>query len=87
MDYESEPVHPNPQARAEAWQADRELESRPLPGDDVRHYRSNVERQAAIDAAGVANVAKAAGELGMTSAEWNTLRQKLGRSPEARDVQ
>lgn len=86
MGHEGTPVHPSPEARAEAWKTDRELEATPLPGADVRHYRSEGERQAALVAAEKANIAQTAGELGLTTEEWHAKRIRLGHSPGRHEV-
>ena len=74
------------QARAAQWAADRIQEEQPLPHADLRHYEHDSQRQTDLAAAERGNIAKAAGELGMTSAEWQEKRKELGRSPTQRDV-
>lgn len=73
-------------AREAALRVDREVETTPLPGAGQSHYRSDVERQIDLVHAERSNIAKAAGELGLTSDEWTVLRRQLGRSPTAADV-
>jgi len=69
------------QVRAVDWNLDRDIETMPLPGADESHYSSETQRQAALAAAEKANIASAAGELGLTSDEWRAKRTELGRSP------
>ncbi|HUD07386.1 MAG TPA: hypothetical protein VMR34_05875 [Candidatus Saccharimonadales bacterium] len=84
---EQEPkTYPTEADRAVAWEADRHVESMPLPGAEQSHYSSESQRQLALVAAERAAVAKAAGAVGLTSGEWNTLRSELGRSPGPSDV-
>jgi transposase-like protein len=90
MSLEQSPQSHNPYAneadRDVAWQIDRQVESTPLPGAGQSHYSNEYRRQLALAAAERSNVARVAGELGMTSDEWRIKRAELGRSPEARDV-
>ena len=72
--------------RAAAWEIDRHVESIPLPGAEQSHYSSESQRQTALAVAERANVARAAGELGLTSDEWHRFRSELGRSPGPNDV-
>ena len=65
---------------------DRAIEATPLPFSHVRHYQNEVQRQVDLAAAERANIAKAAGELGMTSREWQDLRHQLGRQPTIYDI-
>ena len=79
-------VHADEQARAVAWELDRHTETLPLPGADQSHYSSEAQRQAALEVAEKKNIARAAGELGLTSGEWHAKRTELGRSPNAGDI-
>ena len=65
---------------------DRATEAMPLPYADRTHYQSDVERQVDLAAAERSNVAAAAGELGITTDEYNRMREELGRSPGRGDV-
>ena len=58
----------------------------PLPGADQSHYSSETQRQAALEVAEKKNIARAAGELSLTSDEWYAKRTELGRSPTAGDI-
>jgi hypothetical protein len=80
------PIHPTPESRSEAWEADRRTEATPLPFAHVRKYEHPGQRQADLDAAGKSNIARAAGELGLTSDEYNVMRMRLGRSPSRDDI-
>lgn len=79
-------THPDEAARAAAWEADRQQEATHLPYSHVRHYSDPGERQIDLAAAERTNIARAAGELGLTSGEWSEMRSKLGRSPSRGDV-
>lgn len=70
----------------EQWNQDRATEAGPLPGAGQTHYTGEAQRQAALAAAERANIANAAGQLGMTSSEWRAKREELGRSPTRNDV-
>lgn len=71
---------------AAQWEADRITEAAELPYADRRHYQNETERQTDLAAAERGNIAKAAGELGLTTDQWTDLRNKLGRSPRRDDV-
>jgi len=73
-------------ARAEQWETDRTTEAQPLPYADQTHYKNPVEQGVDLAAAERSNVARAAGELGLTSPEWEAMRKDLGRSPRAEDL-
>lgn len=78
---------PNEEARDEKqWEADRAVEAAPLPYADRDRYQNDEERQVDLVAAERGNIARAAGELGLTTDEWTALRSKLGRSPRQGDV-
>ena len=78
---------PEPTDREEQWTRDREEEARPLPGHHLRNYDGDEgARQVDLVSAERSNIARAAGELGLTSDEWTELRRKIGRSPTSRDV-
>jgi len=66
--------------------ADRDLVATPLPGAGQTHYTDGLQRQAALDGAERANVAREAGYLDLTSTEWYKLRADLGRPPNRGDV-
>lgn len=82
---EHTPQDPNRQAQ---WEADRITEGQPLPGADVKSYigREGL-RQSDLEAAEKVNIARAAGELSLTTTEWQELRTKLGRSPRRSDME
>lgn len=72
--------------RRAALEADRALAERPLPYSGLTSYENNTQRQIDLDAAGRANVARAAGALGLTSDEWAAKRRELGRTPTSSDI-
>lgn len=85
---EQAPNNPSQVAqRAAELAIDRQVEAKPLPYSAVPRYGNFGQRQADLDAAETSNIAKAAGELGLTSAEWRTMRAELGRLPNLRDIQ
>ena len=86
MSNEKQQFYPSEELRAAALEADRQTEEKPLAGDGQRHYTGEAQRQAALAGAEPANIARAAGELGMTSDEWQAKRVQLGRPPTTRDV-
>jgi hypothetical protein len=73
-------------ARAMQWEADRTTQAQPLPYAELRHYENDGQRQTDLAAAEQSNIARAAGELGLTSTEWHALRAELGHSPTQSDV-
>jgi hypothetical protein len=77
--YDAEP-------QSEQWLTDRTTEAAPLPYAGKRSYTDEVERQVDLGAAEKGNIARAAGELGLTSTEWLDLRSQLGHSPSRSDV-
>ncbi|HET9850823.1 MAG TPA: hypothetical protein VFP35_04360 [Candidatus Saccharimonadales bacterium] len=87
MKDEQYPANLGDPARAAAWEVDRRIEAAPLPFAHERHYANESHRQIDLYAAGRGNIAKAAGELGLTTTEWHELRAKLGKSPSRGDVQ
>jgi hypothetical protein len=78
---------PSDEARDAQLEADRAQEAAPLPYSHVTRYESEGQRQVDLAAAERGNIARAAGELGLTTTEWGDLRKKLGRSPSRGDVQ
>lgn len=79
-------LYPDDEARQAALGADRKTADAPLPYADVREYQHGGQRQADLAAAERSNVARTAGELGLTTEEWYALRTQLGRSPSAGDI-
>lgn len=82
----NETIYGSKDERDAALDADRQTADAPLPYADLRHYTNETQRQVDLAAAERSNIAKAAGELGLTSAEYQGLRAKLGRSPTRGDV-
>jgi len=74
------------QARAAQWAQDRITEEAPLPHSNLPHYEHDSQRQTDLAAAEKSNIARAAGELGLTTAEWEAKRKELGRSPNRGDI-
>ena len=72
--------------RAKQWEADRATEAAPAPYANLTHYENESQRQESLASAEQSNIARAAGELGLTTTEWHDLRSKLGRSPQRGDV-
>jgi len=72
--------------QASAWQRDRETESAPLPYANQPKYTNDSQRQVDLAAVERANIARAAGELGLTAEEWRAKRAELGRSPCRGDI-
>lgn len=75
----------DPAEREEAWQKDRATEEAPLPGAGQRHYSDEGQRQSALRSAEQANIARAAGEAGVTTAEWLAKKSEINRSPTPAD--
>ncbi len=71
--------------RNAALYIDRYLESIPLPGQG-NQYLNEDERQLGLAVAERANIARSAGQLGLTSEEWKAKRTELGRSPTPEDI-
>jgi|GEM_PF-3368115 len=77
----------DPTDRQRQWEIDRKEEARPLPGHHLRNYDGDEgARQVDLVSAERGNIARAAGELGLTTDEWTELRRKIGRSPTSKDV-
>lgn len=74
------------EAIAAQWAADRAQEAAPLPHAGQSHYGDKGESQVDLAAAERGNIARAAGEVGLTTDEWTALRSELGRSPTRGDV-
>lgn len=70
-----------------AWMKDRGTETAPLPYANTPYDNDPIRRQVDLDAAARKNIATAAGELGMTSEQYEDFRRKNKRSPTPRDVQ
>lgn len=86
MSHGPEGLYTSDEERTAALETDRRIAAEPLPYADVKHYAHEYQRQTDLEAAERSNIAKAAGELGLTSDEWLAKRAQLGRSPTSRDV-
>lgn len=72
--------------RSQQWAQDRATEGSPLPFADEIHYTREVNKDLDLAAAERSNIARAAGELGLTTVEWEQMRKDLGRSPSRGDI-
>ncbi|MGH7234383.1 MAG: hypothetical protein ACREF7_02975 [Candidatus Saccharimonadales bacterium] len=81
-----ESLYPTDADRRAALAVDRYIETMPLPGHELSHHSSEEQRQTALAVSEITGIARSAGELGLTSAEWRAKRDQLGRYPTLSDL-